>query len=300
MKKLLSLLLLVAFTGFLNPVHAQGVPENTNAIIFQEDFNNWTDDSLSANGWSTITLNYNYISPADDAMQFFKQVDANWMLLITPGIDLTNATMIIFDQKKYSSINGMKIKVGVMTDPADTNTFQMLDIFNVTTMDWETDTVFLSGFTGTNYIAFNGMGPIPYTLFYIDNVIVTGDEVSADWPSFVTDLTAVAGPSGAQYATLSWTNPSTQADGDPLTDLDSVVVLANDAWSYTLENPVIGQPVGVQAPVPAAGFYVFSVTAYNTAGASTTIKTDTLWVGLDTPGPAQNIVMTVVNDSTSR
>ena len=221
------------------------------------------------------------------------------MLLITPGIDLTNATMLIFDQERYSSISGMKIKVGVMTNPTDTNTFQMLDIFNVTSSTWVTDTVSLNGFTGINYLAFNGMGPIPYTLFNIDNVIVKGVPYQANWPSFVTNLNAIAGPGGADYAIVSWTNPSKQADGDPLTELDSVVVDANSSHAFTLLNPVIGGDTTVNVPVPQAGFYMFTVTAYNSAGGSTPISTDTIWVGLDTPGPVQNLVMTVVNDSSS-
>jgi hypothetical protein len=300
MKKLLSFFLLAVLMGYLNPIHAQKGAKNPNAIIFQEDFNGWVGDSLTANGWTTFsTSSWNFIYPQDDVMNFYKQDPANWVLLITPGIDLSGATMVIFDYERYSSVPGMQMKIGVMTNPNDTNTFTMLDIVNVNNPDWITDTVFLSGLSGTQYIAFNAMGPPPYTFMMIDNVIVAGDQVSANWPSYVENLAAVPGPTGAQYAAVSWTNPATEADGDPLTDLDSVVVQANDSWSYTLGNPVIGQPVSVNAPVPAAGFYVFTVTAYNTAGASTPISTDTVWVGLDTPGPAQNVVMTVVNDSTS-
>jgi thiol-disulfide isomerase/thioredoxin len=230
---------------------------------------------------------------------FYKQQASNWVLLATPGIDLTNATMLIYDYQRYSSIPGMKIKLGVMTNPNDTLTFTMLDVINVENSTWLTDTVFLSGLTGVQYLAFNIMGPPPYTLLLIDNVIVAGDQVSANWPSYVTNLTAMAAPGGANYANVSWINPSTEADGDPLTDLDSVVVLANNEWSFKLINPVIGQPVSVEAPVPEAGFYNFTVTAYNTAGASSPITSDTVWVGLDTPGPVHGLVMTVVNDSTS-
>jgi thiol-disulfide isomerase/thioredoxin len=298
MKIILRCIIFLAAFGSLTHTYAQKT-FTTDTIIFQENFNGWTQDSLTANGWSTITVNYNYISPSNNTIQFFKQVNANWMLLITPGIDLTNATMLIFNQERYSSVSGMQIKVGVMTNPTDTNTFQMLDIFSVNSSTWVTDTVFLSGLTGVNYLAFNGMGPIPYTLFNIDNVIVKGVPFQANWPSFVTNLNATAGPGGVDYAIVSWTNPSKQADGDALTDLDSVVVNANGLHAFTLLNPVIGGDTTVHVNIPQPGFYIFTVTAYNTAGASTPISTDTLWVGLDTPGPVQNLVMTVVNDSSS-
>ncbi|MCX6245225.1 MAG: T9SS type A sorting domain-containing protein [Bacteroidetes bacterium] len=299
MKKLLSILIILAAFGSTVQIHAQE-PRNVASTIFQEDFNNWTQDSLTANGWSTVTVNWNYITPQDDLIQYFKQVNANWMLLVTPGIDLTGATMLIFDQQRYSTIAGMKIKVGLMSTPTDTNGFQMLGIFNVTSSTWVTDTIFLSGYTGTYYIGFNCMGPIPYTLFNIDNVVVKGDVVQANWPMFVTNLHAVPGPGSNNYAFVSWTNPTKEADGDPLTDLDSVVVLANGVHAFTLMNPVIGGDTTVQVNVPAAGFYQFTATAYNTAGASDPMSTDTIWVGLDTPGAAQNVILTVVNDSTGK
>jgi hypothetical protein len=299
MKRLIPLLMLLALMGSVYPLYAQTGNENPNLIIFEEDFNGWTNDSIPLNGWSTITTSWNFIDPYDNFIRFFKQQAANWMLLITPGIDLTNATMIIFDYKAESSVAGMKLKVGVMTDPADTNTFTMLGQVNVNNFEWITDTVFLSGQTGVQYLAFNGLGPPPYTLINLDNVILAGDVVQANWPSYVENLAVAAGPDGAGYADMSWTNPSTEADGGPLTDLDSVVVLANDIWAYRLDNPSIGQPVNVQVPVPSAGFYVFTVTAYNTAGASEPVYSDTVWVGLDTPGPVQDLIMTVVNDSTS-
>lgn len=64
---------------------------------------------------------------------------------------------------------------------------------------------------------------------------------------------------------VSWINPFAEADGDELTDLDSVVVLANENHAFTLLNPAIGGSVNVPVNVPDPGFYVFTVTAFNTA-----------------------------------
>jgi thiol-disulfide isomerase/thioredoxin len=276
MKRKLHLILLLAFVVAATLLHAQNSTRGTNSIIFQEDFNGWTNASFAANGWSTITSSSNFISAQDNQVNFFKQVNAQWMLLIMPGLNLANANMLIFDYVAGSSVVGMKIKIGVMTD-----------------------TVFLSGLTGTQYLAFNVEGPIPYTYLFMDNVIVAQEESQANWPMYVTNLNVVPQPNGVETAMVSWKNPSKEADGGTLTDLDSVVVEANQVHAYTLNNPVIGANVNVPVDVPSPGFYVFTVTAYNTAGASSPITSDTVWVGLDTPGPVQNLVMTVVNDSTS-
>jgi len=299
MKRKLHLVLLLAILSAATQLHAQNSTRNTSSILFQEDFNGWNNASFAANGWSTITSSSNFISAQDNQVNFFKQVNAQWMLLIMPGLDLTNANMLIFDYVAGSSVAGMKIKIGVMTDPANTSTFTMLDIVDVNSYDYKTDTVFLSGLTGTKYLAFNAEGPIPYTYLFMDNVIVAQEASQANWPSFITNLNVVPEPEGAETAMVSWKNPLKEADGDELTDLDSVVVEANQEHAYTLLNPVIGGNVNVPVNVPAPGFYVFTVTAFNTAGASSPITSDTVWVGLDTPGPVQNLVMTVVNDSSA-
>lgn len=145
MKRKLHLILLLAMLSAATQLIAQNSPRSTSAILFQEDFNGWNAGSIAANGWSTITSTYNYISPEDDMMGFFKQDNATWMLLITPGVNLTTANMLIFDYKRYSSVAGMKFKIGVMTDPMNTATFTMLDVVEVENSDWLTDTVFLSG-----------------------------------------------------------------------------------------------------------------------------------------------------------
>jgi hypothetical protein len=136
MKNLLPFLLLAVMMGLAPAAVAQETHESTTVVFLEEDFTNWTDDSIAANGWSTLTTSsWNFISPYDDFMRFFKQDPSNWMLLILPGLDLSNATMLIFDYKAESSVAGMKFKIGVMTDPTDTNTFTMLGQTNVTNFE---------------------------------------------------------------------------------------------------------------------------------------------------------------------
>ena len=129
-------------------------------------------------------------------------------------------------------------------------------------------------------------------------MLITDETTQANWPSYITSLDIVPGPDGANNATVSWTNPSTQADGDPLTDLDSTVILRNGEWVNTIQNPVIGGTEQIQVDVPESGLYVFTITTYNSEGASVPIYNDPpVWVGLDTPGPAENVILTVIDDT---
>lgn len=300
MRKLQIIVLLLAFVCHLG-IQAQSNKGGERAIIFEEDFNGWT--SIEDEGWFTYNpVGWNMISPTDNAITFFKQDAANWMMLITPEIDLTDATMLTFMHKRGSSVDGQKLEVGTMTDPTDPSTFVLLNIVNIDSSEWTTygSQTVLTGVTGVTHIAFNvaASSPTPYTYIWIDDVLITDEVTQANWPSFITDLDIVPGAVGANNATVSWINPSTQADGEPLTDLDSTVVLRNGEWVYTIQNPVIGGAEQVQIDVPEAGLYVFTVTAYNSEGASVPIYNDPpVWVGLDTPGPAENVTLTVIDDT---
>jgi len=281
-------------------IQAQQVYNSNRAVIFEEDFNGWA--SITAEGWFTHTIEFNYIDPNEDAISFFKQDDADWMMLITPEIDLTEATLLTFMHKRGSSVEGQKLEVGTMSDPTDPSTFVLLNIVDIDSAEWNSEgsETILTGVTGVTHIAFNvsASSPPPYTYIWLDDVLITDDPVEGDWPSYVTNMNVEPAPMGENYATVSWTNPDTQADGDPLTDLDSIVIKRNGEWGYTLMNPVIGGDESVDVTVSEAGLYVFTITAYNSEGGSVPISNEPkVWVGLDTPGPVENLQLTVIDDT---
>ncbi len=299
-RKLQIIVLMLTIVSYLG-INAQNNAEGSRAVVFEEDFDGWT--SIEDEGWFTYNpVGWNMISPTEDAITFFKQDPANWMILITPEIDLTDATMLTFMHKRGSSVEGQKLEIGTMTDPTDPATFELLNVVNIDSSEWTSygSQTVLTGVTGLKHIAFNvaASSPTPYTYIWLDDVLITDDATQANWPSYIINLDIVPGDLGANNATVSWTNPSTEADGDPLTDLDSTVVLRNGEWAYTVQNPVIGGDEQVQIDVPEAGLYVFTVTAYNSEGASVPIYNDPpVWVGLDTPGPPENVNLTVTDDT---
>lgn len=297
-RKLQLIMLLLAFV-----IHI-GIQAQNNGgdreVVLEEDFNGWT--SITSEGWFTyVDVGWNMVLPSDDAILFYKQDPGSWVTLISPEIDLTDATLLTFLHKTGSILFGQKFEVGTMTDPNDPSTFELINIVNVSSLEWtsEGSETILTNVTGFKHIAFNVAASSPAgSALWIDDVLITNDVTEVNWPSFITDLDIVAGDLGVNNATVSWTNPSTEADGDPLTDLDSVVILRDGEWTHTVYNPVIGGNEAVQVDVPEPALYVFTVTAYNSEGGSVPIYNDPpAWIGLDTPGPVENLVLTVNNDS---
>ncbi len=297
--KMKNLQLLIVILFLVNPFGIKSQTYNgSRDVILQEDFNGWT--SITSEGWFTYTdVGWNMVMASDDAINFYKQDAGNWIILISPEIDFTDATLLTFLHKSGSSLTGQKFKVGTMTDPEDPSTFEMIDIVDVTSQDWTSAETILTSVTGVKHLAFNVAASSPVgSYMWLDDVLVTDEATQANWPSFITNLNIEADAMGANSATVSWTNPSTEADGDPLTELDSVVVLRDGIWAHTVLNPVIGGNEAVVIDVPQAGLYVFTVTAYNSAGGSTPIYNDPpAWVGLDTPGAPENLTLTVVDDT---
>ena len=296
-----KILLLALIACFINLHHTIAQSEkNMKAVVFEEDFNGWSN--IESEGWFTYSeQSWNFIDADGEAVTFFKQDAADWMMLITPEIDLTTATTLTFSHKMISSVDGMVLEVGTMTDPNDPATFTLLNIVQINSSEWTTEgsLTVLGGVTGMNHIAFNvsASSPIPYTYFGIDDVIIVDDAAATNWPSYITNLDIIADDMGANTASVSWTNPSEEADGDPLTDLDSVVVLLNDIWAHTIVNPEIGGAEMVDIDVPEPGLYIFTLTAYNDAGASVSISNEpAVWVGLDTPGEPTNVQLTVTEN----
>lgn len=282
-------------------IQAQSNNGGDREIVFEEDFNGWT--SIEDEGWFKYSPeSSNWVSPTGESINFFKQVESDWMMLISPEIDMTDADLLTFFHQRGSSVEGQKLEVGVMTDPTNPSTFILLNIVDINSSEWTsegTETV-LSGITGLYHIVINvaASSPPPYTYLFIDDLVVTSDGAQANWPSYVTDLVIIPDENGANSATISWTNPSTEADGGNLTDLDSVVILRNGEWAYTLENPVIGGSESVPVSISEPGLFVFTLTAYNDEGGSVPIYNDPpVWVGLDTPGAPENLILTSTNDT---
>lgn len=91
---------------------------------------------------------------------------------IASAISLSDLQMVF--QGQTNSI-GQKIEVGVMTNPYDESTFELVDVFEPSqTNTWEEHTTFFSGYAGTGqHIAFKYSNPTSSDYrFFVDTVVV--------------------------------------------------------------------------------------------------------------------------------
>ena len=85
-------------------------------------------------------------------------------------------------------------------------------------------------------------------------------------------------------ASLSWVNPSLNIFGEPLTELDGILIERNGLIIADVTDVQIGQPYAYEdSTIPGAGMYDYSIYAHNSFGNSQPAS-ESVWIGMDVPG----------------
>lgn len=149
--------------------------------------------------------------------------------------------------------------------------------------------------SGTYFIGFHGISSADSYMMNLDNVTIeSGLDTGA--PAAATNLTAVADPTGAYKATVSFTTPGTSIAGGALMSLKKVEVLRDGelckSFSYAEPNTALSFTDNLSA----AGTYTYTVYAYNLFGQGmpATVK---VYVGTGIPAkPASASVVETANE----
>ncbi len=114
-------------------------------------------------------------------------------------------------------------------------------------------------------------------------------------PAHVSDLKVTAGENGAMYATISWTNPTKDTDGNDLAKFSGVKVKHGTDVIATLTGAKGEAMTYVVNNLAAPGRYTYSVVAYNADGEAlgTAPSATSGWIGPDTPKPVTNLAANV-------
>ncbi len=271
--------------------------------IFFDDFAGSPDWGLP-NNWAVIkNSEVNKLMSIGEEVMMAKT--DSLMFLISPKIDFTNAKFLEFFSK---GDRDNICSIGYMTDSLDATTFTQIDSFVMRNIDiyvMDSFQIKLNGvYSGEAYLAFQFKGESGY--FYIDNILVSSDDVSIDYPDRVSDLSVTPGAQGALSATLNWTNPAKQVDGDNVTLTKAYVYYSpmNQWGAYpvgTLVDSVNTLTAGGTSSVTidntkftSDNNYMFQVVVVSADGTSKPIKTST-YVGHDKPGKPGNIVFAIVD-----
>jgi hypothetical protein len=116
-----------------------------------------------------------------------------------------------------------------------------------------------------------------------------GYEISATGyaPGPPTDFTLTADPTGSLEVLVSWVNPAIDVTGNPLTELDEMLLFRDEELIYIDPSPVIGEPVTYSdVSIPSSGYSEYLLTAINSYGSS--LVSGTIWVGSDVPDSVSN------------
>ena len=113
-------------------------------------------------------------------------------------------------------------------------------------------------------------------------------------PAEPTGVTYVADPGGAPECTISWTCPTLDYNGDPLSELLEMRVYRGTSLVYTDDSPVIGGTGQYTDTVPASGFYTYTVVGYNSFGEGDPVY-GTVWVGEDVPNVVNDLTLVEQN-----
>jgi hypothetical protein len=279
---------------------------SVNDTIFAENFDNVTNFNFPE-GWTRICGQ----GPFGDAIFLYnKRVTVpagdTITLLATPSIDrLSDAKFL-----EFSSLgNGNNVmSIGYMTDSSDASTFTQIDTFvisNLNTFKMEYYHVLLNNIpSGAKYLAFQFTGTDGY--FYLDDVLVAGDEPNINYPQRVKNMVVESGATGALSATVKWVNPTKELDGDAVTLTKAYLYLTvPNSWGSfmnailidSIVNPVAGGAESITIDntiLTKAQKYRFQVVTANTTDTSKTV-TVFKWIGEDVPGACDTVILALEN-----
>jgi hypothetical protein len=128
------------------------------------------------------------------------------------------------------------------------------------------------------------------------NWIIRGQaEVLADAqaPESPQNLIAEAAPEGGLSASVSWINPAQTFGGDPLNELNEIIIERNNQVIGTISNPVIGSQASFEDnAINASGNYTYKVYGVNSFGNGVSAST-TVYIGTDIPAAPGNAQLEV-------
>lgn len=134
---------------------------------------------------------------------------------------------------------------------------------------------------GVYYIGIHYNTPENAYFLLLDNLTIS-EPIDAMSPDAVTGLTVTPWPEGEKKATVAFTAPSTDLQGEPLPFLDRIVISLDGQPLHTITDVNPGQEISVDLDIPTSGLHKFTVVAYNGDTEGRPVETE-VHVGLNVP-----------------
>ncbi|MDE6416489.1 MAG: choice-of-anchor J domain-containing protein, partial [Duncaniella sp.] len=255
---------------------------------------------------------------ADDALDLFTVIDANgdgttWKInngkasvgynsslnmddwLISPPIRLEGGKLYDVVADLWVEASGyperFEVKIGKTHTVAGMTTTVLgpTDVTTTSANPYKLSTPVVVDEAGVYYIGIHGISDKDKYNLNFDNFGVTAPR-SAEGPAAVSNLTAVADPSGALSVVISFVTPDKTMSGNALTSIDKVELSRNGTVVNTWQNPAPGQSLTFTDKPAEGGDMLYSVAAYNADGAGL-VSEVSVAVGFDYPEVPSNVKM---------
>lgn len=219
---------------------------------------------------------YNKNNPGDD-----------W--LISPVIHFEQGKTYIFSFKYRNGYgtDRMAIAYGQGENPAENYTVldAGFDISNHDLLDKSYEITPTK--TGDYRMAFHAISDANKFYIVVDDIEIKAG-VGGNLPDKVSDFSLVAGEQGKLSATVNFTTPTKDKDGNPLSSLTSVKIMRNGEVIHTIDAPATGLKFSQTFEGGNQGMNVFKVIASNSTGDGAEAE-DSLWLGVDIPQEPKNV-----------
>lgn len=123
----------------------------------------------------------------------------------------------------------------------------------------------------------------------LDDIFISAG-IGAASPEAITDLTVTPGENGRMNATIEFTVPSKDQEGNALKKIDHIDIVVDNEIVKTFENPEPGSKLSYKFIASVNGYYQVRVEAYND-GSMAPVAERKVFIGVDVPkAPAAWIV----------
>lgn len=229
---------------------------------------------------------------------FFSWSNAANDWLLTPPVNMKPGEeyKLTFDIRGGSSYDKEKYAVAVGQGVDPTAFKELIGTTELTSSNYSTvEKTFTVDAAGVFRIGFHAESDSYKSGIYVTNIKIE-KEMPLTAPDSVKGLQVKAGEKGALQASLCFTTPTTDLNGNALKALQKVEIFRDDTVKVaTIDHPALGADLTYTDLTPHNGMAYYKVVAVNENGKGAA-ATDSVYVGQDEPFAPRNVALHGAND----
>lgn len=218
--------------------------------------------------------------------------------LLTPPLNLKKGEVykLSFKIRAASSWDKERYAVAAGTGSDPTSYQAVIEPVVLNLSDYSTvETTFTVASDGVGHVGFHALSDKYTSGIYVRDIRIE-KETTLTAPDSVTNLKVTPGEKGELNATLSFTTPTTDLNGNAIKSLQRIDIFRNDSVKVTtIGHPAVGTALSYTDTHPQNGMNYYKVVAVNEGGEGTA-ATDSVYVGLDEPLAPQHVTLHGADD----